>query len=49
MQDQAKSPVPQATPQPQPVLPMPSVLTQADLAKVSGAGLCGHQAPHGSW
>ena len=49
MQDQTKSTAPQATPKPEPALPAPSVLTQADLAKVSGAGSDVQRAPHSTW
>ena len=49
MQDQSKPRVPEATPDPQPISPTPLVLTPAELAKVSGAGLARPQSPHGSW
>ena len=47
MQDQSKSLIPAATPKP--VSLAPSLLTRAELAKVSGAGPVDQQAPHSSW
>ena len=49
MQDQSKSLIPAATPKYEPVSLAPSLLTRAELAKVSGAGLVDQQAPHSSW